>query len=262
MLREAAAETVLPHYQRLRAGDVAEKAAGEVVTVADTACESWLTPRLHALLPDSIVVGEEATAADPALLTRVGGAGWVWLLDPVDGTGNFAAGREPFAVMAALVREGETIAAWLLDPVSDSLVTAERGGGAWQDGAPLRAPSVGVALDELHGSVHARYLPMPLREEVRERATALGTPAEPLHCAGAEYPAVITGARHFSLYWRTLPWDHAPGVLIAQEAGAAAARPDGTPYFPADDRRGLLLATDQPTWEKVQRTLFPSGVDG
>ena len=75
-------------------------------------------PRACALLPGSAVVGEEAVAADPAMLDRLRDGGAVWLVDPVDGTANFAAGRGPFAVMVALLRERRTAAGWILDPRS------------------------------------------------------------------------------------------------------------------------------------------------
>lgn len=61
----------------------------------------------------------------------------------------------------------------------------------------------------------------------------------------------------FALYWRTLPWDHAPGVLFLEEAGGFAMRPNGSAYRAADHARsGLLVATNQETWSKVKSTFF------
>ena len=62
------------------------------------------------------------------------------------------------------------------------------------------------------------------------------------NCAGIEYPTLVAGDVDFLLYWRTLPWDHAPGVLFAEEAGFRAARPDGTAYRCGDGRHGLVVA--------------------
>jgi fructose-1,6-bisphosphatase/inositol monophosphatase family enzyme len=105
LMREAADTIVLPVFGRREAAPE-EKEPGEWVTVADRAAEAFLTPRLVDLLPGSVVVGEEAAAAEPSIFGRLGFAGHVWLLDPLDGTANFANGRAPFAVMAALVQDG------------------------------------------------------------------------------------------------------------------------------------------------------------
>ncbi len=110
LIRQVAHDVVLPRFQHLAAGEVHEKAPGELVTVADQESERLLTTGLMRLLPGSVVVGEEAVAADPQVLRHLDDAGPVWLVDPVDGTANFAAGRDPFAVMVALQRDGETAA--------------------------------------------------------------------------------------------------------------------------------------------------------
>lgn len=76
-------------------------------------------------------------------------------------------------------------------------------------------------------------------------------------CAGANYAAVAEGRRHFSLYWRTLPWDHAPGALLIKESGGAALRLDGsTTYGPSQDDEGLLVTFRQETWPMVHQAPF------
>ena len=74
-------------------------------------------------------------------------------------------------------------------------------------------------------------------------------------CAGAEYPLVATGALDFAIYWRTLVWDHAPGVLIVQEAGGKAARLDGAPYRPAIRSGSILLAHAPDIWDQAAAIL-------
>lgn len=110
-----------------------EKSPGELVTVADREAEAWLTPRLAALVPGSRVVGEEAVEADPSLLEGLEG-GVAWLLDPVDGTSNFARGEARFAMMAALLRDGEALAAWMrLWPGEHFFAGFARSSEAWFD---------------------------------------------------------------------------------------------------------------------------------
>jgi len=257
LLREAAASFVLPVFGRAEAG-AEEKAPGEWVTVADRAAEEFLTPRLAALVPGSVVVGEERAAADPAILGHLGAAGTAWLLDPVDGTANFAAGTGPFAMMAALLRQGEIIASWILDPLSGRLAAAQRGAGAWIDGQRITASQTASPDAELRGAVLRRFLPREVTTRVAAAEARFKELSAGSGCAGADYPAIVTGERDFTLYWRALPWDHAPGALLAAESGATARRPDGSPYRPADHARpGLLVARNAATWQQARIGLVP-----
>lgn len=255
LLREVAATVILPVFRRLDAADVEEKAPGEVVTVADRRSERLLSDGLRRLLPGSAVVGEEAVAADPATLERLRDPGPVWVVDPLDGTANFAAGRRPFAVMVALRQAGETQAAWILDPLADSLMVAEAGAGAYVNGARVRAPVDTPPVAALHGAV-SRYLPPDLRDAMEPGLGRLGRVGPGQHCAGREYPEVASGAQHFALFWRTLPWDHLPGVLLMEEAGGVARRFDGARYDPTDNRPGLLVAANEAIWAAVHEALL------
>ncbi|GFJ89910.1 hypothetical protein Prum_035520 [Phytohabitans rumicis] len=207
-----------------------------------------------------MVVGEEGVAADPSILGRLHDAGPVWIVDPIDGTGNFAAGKGPFAVMAALIRDGAPVAAWILDPLTDSIAVAEAGSGAYVDGVRAAFPGNGLGTDELRGAAMTRFLPPPLRAAVRRGTPTLSEVLPGQHCAGKEYVDLVTGRQHFVLFWRTLPWDHVPGVLLAQETGGVARRLDGGAYDPTDDRRGLLVAANDAIWVQVHDALLPDGV--
>ncbi|MDO5535644.1 MAG: inositol monophosphatase family protein, partial [Propionibacteriaceae bacterium] len=88
-------EIVIPLFRRLDADQVREKSPGDLVTVADQRAEIALTTTLSQWFPDAAIIGEEAVAADPALLHRID-TGHVLLVDPVDGTGNFVAGIPEF----------------------------------------------------------------------------------------------------------------------------------------------------------------------
>lgn len=255
LLREVAATAIVPVFRRLGDGDVEEKAPGEVVTVADRHSERLIGAGLRRLLPDSVVVGEEAVAADPATLDRLRDPGPVWVVDPLDGTANFAAGQRPFAVMVALREGGATRAAWILDPIAESLTVAEAGAGAYTDGVPVRAPAEQPPVAALRGVV-SRYLPTDLRAAMTPGLDRLGEVGAGQHCAGWEYPQVATGAQHFAIFWRTLPWDHLPGVLLVEEAGGVARHFDGGRYDPTADRQGLLVATTEEIWTTVHAALL------
>jgi fructose-1,6-bisphosphatase/inositol monophosphatase family enzyme len=256
VIREIAAEEVLPRFCALADHEVHEKVAGELVTVVDVAVENRLSVRLKDLLPGSLVVGEEAVHADPALLGQVGADAPVWIIDPIDGTRNFAHGRPAFAIMVGLVRAGESLGAWILEPVSGRFAVAERGGGAWMDDKRL-AVAAPERPERMTGSLHASsYAPKEIARRVEQRRGRVAA-VKSLRCAGAEYLRLAEGAMHFSLFTRLMPWDHVPGTLLHSEAGGVALCLDGTPYTAERYRdRGLLMAPDRKSWDALHATLL------
>ena len=255
ILREAAQTAIVPRFRALAEGDVTEKSPGEVVTIADREAEDLITPRLQAVV-DAPVVGEEATAANPGLVRALREAPVAWLVDPLDGTANFVAGRPYWAVMAALVRGGQTVAAWIVRPADDRVYVAEAGSGAWRNGVRIERAPAPADPAQLRGAAHTRFLPPAGRARVQAAASRFARLGPGASCAGIDYPQVADGELDFVLFWRTLPWDHAPGTLLLTEAGGIALRPDGTGYAPDDDRRGLLDAADARTWQTVRPLLL------
>jgi len=250
IVREVAQAEVLPRFQALRAGDVREKAPGDLVTAADLACEAVLSRRLLALAPGSVVLGEEAASQDPALFGQLGGGAPVWVIDPVDGTINFANGRPGFAVIVAWVCAGQVLAGWIHDPLGDTTVVAERGAGAWSGGRRL-AVAAGLPLGTMVGAAYGR-IGSPVR--AADLLTASGRIGAVVNgmSSGSDYLSLALGRSQFQLASRSLPWDHAAGVLIAEEAGAAVGFIDGTPYRPRVLDGALLTAVDRAAWEAIR----------
>ena len=112
LMRTVAEAVVMPRFRNLAAHEVLEKTPGELVTIADREAELRLTEGLAAIDGDTVIVGEEACAADPALMDKATAAR-TWIIDPIDGTATFAAGQPPFGIMIALVEDGVTQAGWL-----------------------------------------------------------------------------------------------------------------------------------------------------
>lgn len=256
ILREAAQTQILPRYRNLRAEDITDKGKGELVTAADHACEAFLATRLPKLLPGSLLIGEESVANDPTLLEALQGDNPVWVVDPLDGTKNFASGEGPFAVMACLMRQGETLAAWIHNPADNSVVSAELGAGSFRADVRLQVSAGEGELNTLRGALLTKFLPPELKPHAESVAADFQETVATL-CAGYDYPALVNNELQFLSYYRTLVWDHAPGALIATEAGATVARYDGAPYKPTDGRSGLLCASDPDTWTTVRNHLFP-----
>ena len=132
LLRAAARSEVMPRFRKLQPGMIRQKSGPtDLVTEADEAAEAMITRGLQRLFPGCLVVGEEACAADPALLGQLAGAPLAFVVDPIDGTANYCAGLPLFGVMAAAVMDGAVVASAILDPVCDDVAVALRGGGAW-----------------------------------------------------------------------------------------------------------------------------------
>jgi fructose-1,6-bisphosphatase/inositol monophosphatase family enzyme len=256
LLREVATQTVNPRFEALRAADVTEKSAGEVVTIVDRECEALLVAGLGDLTPGIPVVGEEAAFESPALLDLLETERQAWLVDPLDGTSGFVAGSDAHAVMVALVENGATTAAAIYQPRRDRMYLAERGSGAFADGERLVRRPGATSPADLRGGVMRRFLPAETLLAIDANAPSFGDLTPGSMCAGIEYPLIASGERDFLLYSRTLPWDHAPGALLVTEAGGAARRLDGSDYAPGERGEGLLVAGDAEIWDAVAANLL------
>jgi fructose-1,6-bisphosphatase/inositol monophosphatase family enzyme len=254
-MREAAAEDILPRFRKLERHEISEKNSGEVVTVADIEAEHRLTRMLSGIVPDSAVVGEEAVSRDQDILQRLHQGGPAWLVDPVDGTGNFAAGKPTFGIIVCYLVDGTARGGWIHDPCSDKTAIAMAGDGSWYDGSRMKAAGP-VPLEQMHGMVNYSWFPHDRREAVR-RATHRLKDVYSYRCAAHDYLALARGQKHFSLYRRLWPWDHAAGVLMLSEAGGHTARLDGQPYQAVRREEGLLSASGAETWARIKNFLVP-----
>lgn len=243
IIREAAAVEIMPRFRSLKAHQVREKKPGDLVTEADVEAEHFLTRRLRQLLPEAAVVGEEAAARDPELVGALERPGPVWIVDPVDGTRNFAHERPVFGVIVALVVDGRTERGWIYDPIGDVMMTAGAGQGAWIGERRLRAAAA-VSISQLVGSLGYRR-----NKRVQASVARLTRHGSVAH----DYMHLARGDLHFAYYKKLMPWDHAAGVLAFTEAGGHAALLDGTPYHPLPSPvGGLLLAPDRKSWETLR----------
>lgn len=266
LLRDAARAEILPRFRRLPEAAIRAKSGPlDLVTDADEAAERVIHAGLLKMFPGALVVGEEAASADPRLIEGLAQADLAFVVDPVDGTANFAAGVPLFGCMAAAVRRGETIAAWIHDPLGDDTAIALRGEGAWLeagDGSG-RIRDLHVAapapLERMIGVVSWGFMPPAQRARVLPRLSLLAATLN-FRCAAHEYRLAATGGAHLLVYNRLMPWDHAAGQLIHAEAGGASAQFDGAPYSPLRHAGGLICAPDSEGVEAARRALL--GSDG
>lgn len=261
LLRRVARAEILPRFKKLAAGDIRTKSGPlDPVTVADEAAELALQAGLKQLFPTDDVIGEEAVSSGAARLERLREPGRVWILDPIDGTANFASELPLFGVMAALVEEDEILASFIFDPFGDDCAVALRGQGAWMiaaDGTcrPLRVAAP-VPVDEMvAGAISWRFMPEPMKSRVLPRLASLASVTD-YRCAAHQYRLLAGGYCHTSLYQKLMPWDHAAGVLLHREAGGYARRFDGSAYRPSATDGGLLLAPDEASWNALVAALL------
>lgn len=260
ILRDAAQAEILPRFRHLEAGAVRHKSGPlDLVTDADEAAERMIAARLAVQFPGCVIVGEEAACADPSLLGVLADADLAFVIDPVDGTSNFAAGLALFGVMAAAIRHGEVVAAAILDPVGDDCALALRGEGAWIETPDGRRTGLHVAapapVAEMAGNVSWRFMPEPQRTTVCGNLPRLGGSWD-YRCAAHRYRMAAAGHCHFLVFNRLLPWDHAPGWLLHREAGGYSARFDRSPYSAALTDGGLICAPDRESWEALREALL------
>ncbi len=260
-VRQIAAEEILPRFRTLEPGDIATKSRpDDLVTIADREAERRLTDAAADILPGTVVVGEEAVADNPGLRDAIADAETCLIIDPVDGTWNFAHGLATFGVILSFAEKGQTTWGLIYDPIGDDWVVARRGQGAdfvKPDGTTTRLrfkdappPKINSAM----GYVHS-YL---FEGDERHRLFSILPrfhKTDALRCSAHEYRVLAQGAVDFCLSPVLNPWDHAAGCLAAEEAGGVARLLDGTPYAPTIKNGRLLVARSEQTWAEIAKVL-------
>lgn len=265
-IRDVADTEILPRWQHLKAGEITQKTGpDDIVTIADGAAEKALGHRLLQLYPETEVVGEEGVTADTARMKLFNGEKPVWVIDPIDGTMAFSKGGACFDIMMALVKGRELLGGWIYGPVERRMIMGGKGTGVFRcqmtedrgQEKRERLPSAraGVPLKELTGILGKKFFPEEMRKKLFGKTGDFKKLINTL-CAGHDYARLLRGEADFSIYNKTMPWDHLPGLALAAELGYFYAKWDGTPYLPGDHKGGLLIAPDKDSWEKINGLLL------
>lgn len=227
---EAALAAGRIHLQYFRQNaDVQKKGRIDLVTAADLAVEQMFRELIGERFPTHGVLGEEAAAGTQPQQSR-----FRWIIDPVDGTTNFAHGLALFCVSIALEIDGQVVLGVVYDPIADELFTAERGGGARLNGAPLRVTACATLVDALL----CTGFPYSIREERRRQvdvfAAFLGEAQAVRRLGSAALDLCYVAAGRFDGFWeeRIHPWDIAAGAIIIEEAGGTVTGMSGEVFDP------------------------------
>ncbi|WP_329440158.1 inositol monophosphatase family protein [Streptomyces canus] len=255
-VRKAAAAEVMPRFRRLAAHEVDQKAGPhDLVTDADRLAERYLTETLGALLPGSVVVGEEAVHANPVSYEALQGDTPVWIVDPVDGTRQFVHGDSGFCMLIALAKSGVLLASWTYAPARDQLATAIRGRGAFLDGERLYAGVPDPGRDLQVATSHPDYT----TDDQKRGLLGLWTDGvAPRACgsAGLEYLAVARGESDAVAFSWEAAWDHAAGLLLVEEAGGTHLTLTGEPFrIKGGNTLPFTAARDAATARRVRALL-------
>lgn len=254
IIRHVARTEVMPRFNRLEKGEIREKNPGDFVTVADEASEKLLSAALAELLPGSLVVGEEAVSKDEKILERFNGDQPVWVIDPIDGTYNFAHGRSKFGILVALVKKGVVQYGWVYDAPGDRMAIAIKGRGATINGKKAKMRTGAQKISDMvgmGGGGQAWHFE-PVNGVVKEIVNVRSSLHDFLNLAAGEADFVV----HIN---KVTPWDHSATVLLAEEAGAfVALTPEEIPFAPSMLRPCMLIAAaDKNRWEMLAAELYP-----
>ncbi|MEV5959371.1 inositol monophosphatase family protein [Streptomyces sp. NPDC051987] len=229
-IRKAARTEILPRWRRLADHEVDQKSGPhDLVTDADRLAERYLTAALGALLPGSVVVGEEAVHAAPETYDALQGDAPVWIVDPVDGTRQFVRGEDGFCTLVALAHRGVLLASWTYAPAREQLATAVRGKGAFLDGERLLAGAPEAGRDLRVATSHPDYTTDAQKRALFPLWTD-GVAPRACGSAGLEYLAVARGESEATAFSWEAAWDHAAGLLLVEEAGGAHLTLTGEPF--------------------------------
>lgn len=235
LFRAVAADAALisGRIQKARLGThlgIEHKGALDLVTEVDRACETAIIERLRRSFPSHDIVAEESA---PSLT----GADYVWYVDPLDGTTNYAHNYPFFCTSIGLTHRGTVIASAVYDPVKDELFTAARGRGATCNGRPLKVST----SNDLQRSVFLTGFPYDLRDDVAhtlrlfERFVHHARAMRRDGAAALDLAYLAAGRIDGYFEERLKPWDVIAGSLLVEEAGGRVSRFDGSPIGQSAD---------------------------
>jgi len=213
---------LLRYFRRPMA--VSYKGVANLITEADTASERLIRERLTTILPDAAFLGEESGGE----LTL---SGTSWVVDPLDGTTNFAHGFPWFSVSIALVEHGAPILGVVYHPVLDELYSARANGGAFRNGTPISVSGTATLAEALLTTGFYYYKggelsrQVAIFERIHQHVQTIRRPGS------AALDLAYVAAGHFDAFWEQglSPWDVAAGYLLVREAGGTVSDYAGRP---------------------------------
>lgn len=222
---------IMKHFGDIRATDIKVKTdPSQLVTEVDIKSEKKIIAAIKTNYPDHSILAEESGFIDRK-------SEYVWIIDPIDGTSNFAHGLPWFGIMIALCRRSEPVASGIYLPATDEMFLAEKGNGAWYNGSLVvldkeltaRRSLVSYNLDYKDDTAHKSFVLALYGKIAGEVLNVRSTNS------GSDYAYAAVGKLAATINLTNKIWDIAPVTLIAKEAGCIVTDLDGKePLFIID----------------------------
>jgi myo-inositol-1(or 4)-monophosphatase len=207
---------------------ISQKGDIDLVTEADLAAEQFIIERIKSYYPRHAILAEEADASG---IIHEGQGEWKWIVDPLDGTTNYAHGYPCFCVSIALERDNRIELGVIYDPMREETFVAERGEGATLNGRRIRVSET----EDLNGALLCTGFPYDVRgrEDFARHFNNFIMHGQAVRRDGsAALDLAYVASGRFDGFWEEglRPWDVAAGVLLVEEAGGRVSYYDGAPF--------------------------------
>jgi myo-inositol-1(or 4)-monophosphatase len=240
IVAECAGDEIMPRFERVAA---ALKTDGSIITEADLAMQQRVKSALQALWPEIGFVGEEMGADEQQRQFAQSQHG-VWILDPLDGTSNFAATIPFFSVSIALIKNNEVLLGMVYDPVRQEMFSAIKDQGAYLGNEPLTRKPVGLPLNKCIGVVDFKRLHKDLANRLAQNPPYASQRS--FGSVALDWCWLAAGRGHVYLHGKQKLWDYAAGWLILNEAGGYSCTLDGEAVFTGQlQSRSAVAAMDK-----------------
>ena len=234
---------ILPKYKNLKENDIQYKNGTDLVTTVDIAVEKELKKNLLKIIPSSNFIGEEEYAENKKILNFYQENSYCWTVDPIDGTSNFAKGKDKFAIMIALTLKEKIIFSWIYKPLDNVMCNAIYNEGAFIDNHKIQTKGVNT-LKEASGSISSKYWDESDLEKIKLLKNVFSE-VKSYRCIGYEYVDISIGKRNFAILSKLSPWDHIPGILIVRESGGSDIDFNNKKYDFTSKNKNLIVGNSK-----------------
>lgn len=224
-LARGAGNVLMRHFRKLEGYE--KKGAIDLQTIADRESEAWLTGEIRRRFPTHSILAEE----DGSIINP--GSDYLWIIDPLDGTTNFAHGLRLFGVSIGLAYRNVPLAGAIMAPALDEVYLAARGEGATRNGLPIRVSPTAALIDSLVVTGFPYNRAEFLDQLCEMHRAALRETRGVLRLGAASLDFANVAAGHLEAFWEfgLRPWDMAAGVVLVEEAGGrVSGLREGEPF--------------------------------
>lgn len=213
----------------------------EIVSAADKVCQDFLQAELSAIFSDAVFVMEEETGDEIlSSMDAAKTAQWTWVIDPIDGTSNYVAGRDDFGIQVALANKGNLVAAWIYCPSGKRSAYGCINGSLKTENLTIPIGTQDCDISQMNIVVASGDFEKDHKAACDLKAQSVRSVRGTSSCA-VDYLDLLEKKVDFLIYRRTRPWDHAPGAALIKFAGGHVERFNGAAYKPFDQGEGIVV---------------------